>query len=233
MFLRLHRNYGEEDKNRVFSNNVNAVILNRNNKGVAFDDVYVFSPSLLFDFRCGLTFQDFPERRVSRGAGLSGLGSSSKLLGLIHDKSLAALPNVDVNPFTSVASWESVAGWFHVNAGFERNAALQLAAKLRQIPIRFSGVRGPTQDRWDFSLIKNFRIAERWNTQLHTGTFNAMYHPKLSGPNTDPASSTLGAITGQDSPRSWRMSLKVTSQGRLSTAASGPGIAIPRAFMTL
>jgi hypothetical protein len=107
VFLRLHRDYWEEDKNRVFSNNVNGVILNRNNKGVAFDDVYVFSPSLLFNFRYGLTFQDFPERRVSRGADLTGLGFSSNLLGLIRDKSLATLPNVGVNPFTSLASWES------------------------------------------------------------------------------------------------------------------------------
>ena len=43
------------------------MILNRNNKGFAFDDVYVFNPTLLLNFRYGLTYQDFPERRVSQG----------------------------------------------------------------------------------------------------------------------------------------------------------------------
>jgi hypothetical protein len=107
MFLRLHRDYWEEDKNRVFSNSTNGVILNRNNKGVALDDVYVFGPSFLANFRYGLTFQDFPERRVSRGADLSALGFSSNLVNLIPDKSLATLPNVGVNPFTNIAPWES------------------------------------------------------------------------------------------------------------------------------
>ena len=47
IFLRVHRDYWQEDKNRNFSNDVNGVVLNRNNKGIAFDDVYVFNPSLL------------------------------------------------------------------------------------------------------------------------------------------------------------------------------------------
>ncbi|MBL8236767.1 MAG: carboxypeptidase regulatory-like domain-containing protein [Bryobacterales bacterium] len=103
-----------------------------------------------------------------------------------------------------------VDGWFNVDAGFNRVVAQQLASNLRTFPIRFSGVRGPTQDRWDFSLIKNFQITERWNTQFRAETFNAMNHPNLSDPNTDPTSSAFGTITGQDSPRSWQMSLKIT-----------------------
>ena len=86
----------------------------------------------------------------------------------------------------------------------------QLANNLRTFPLRFNGVRGPNQDRWDFSLIKNFRITERWNTQFRAETFNAMNHPSLADPNTDPTSSAFGVITGQDPPRSWQLSLKVT-----------------------
>ena len=78
MFLRLHRDFWEEDKNRNFSNDVNGVILNRNNKGIAFDDVYVFNPTFLLNFRYGLTYQDFPERRASQGFDLSTLGFSQQ-----------------------------------------------------------------------------------------------------------------------------------------------------------
>ncbi len=50
--------------------------------------------------------------------------------------------------------------------------------------LRFSSVRGPNQDRWDFSLIKNFRITERVTTQFRAETFNALNHPTLYDPNT-------------------------------------------------
>jgi hypothetical protein len=103
-----------------------------------------------------------------------------------------------------------VDGWFNVNAGFERASAKQLASNIRTMPSRFNGVRGPTQDRWDFSLIKNFRITERWRCEFRAETFNGFNHPNLSDPNTDPTSSAFGTITGQNPPRSWQMSLKIT-----------------------
>ena len=62
------------------------MILNRNNKGIAFDDVYVFNPSLLLNVRYGLTYQDFPERRASQGFDLSTLGFSQQLISLVSPK---------------------------------------------------------------------------------------------------------------------------------------------------
>ena len=111
VFLRLHRDFWEEDKNRVFNNSVNGVILNRNNKGLALDDVYVFNPTFVLNFRYGLTFQDFPERRVSQGADLSGLGLSSQLLSQLPDRPRATIPNVGVGQFTAIAPWESQDGY--------------------------------------------------------------------------------------------------------------------------
>lgn len=110
VFLRLHRDFWQEDKNRDFNNDVRGVILNRNNKGIAFDDVYVFNPTFLLNFRYGLTFQDFPERRVSQGADLSKLGLSSKLLSLLPNPAIATLPNIAIGPFTQIAQWESQDG---------------------------------------------------------------------------------------------------------------------------
>ncbi|MBS1824160.1 MAG: TonB-dependent receptor [Acidobacteria bacterium] len=111
VFFRLHRDFWEEDKNRDFNNSVRGVILNRNNKGLAFDDVYVFSPSFLVNFRYGLTFQDFPERRASQGSDLSALGFSSQLLSQLPDKQRVTLPSTTFGQFTGIAAWESQDGY--------------------------------------------------------------------------------------------------------------------------
>ena len=50
--------------------------------------------------------------------------------------------------------------WFNVNAGFNKNSAQALASNIRVSPLRFSGIRGDGQARWDFSLIKSFVIHE-------------------------------------------------------------------------
>jgi hypothetical protein len=118
--------------------------------------------------------------------------------------------NGDLNNIVLPKGERSVNQWFNVNAGFNRIAGQQLASNLRTLPIRFSGVRGPNQDRWDFSLIKNFKIKERFTTQFRAETFNAWNHPNLFGPNTDPTSGNFGVITAQDATRSWQGALRVT-----------------------
>lgn len=117
--------------------------------------------------------------------------------------------NGDLNNIVLPKDQRSVNQWFNVNAGFNRITAQQLASNVRTFPIRFNGVRGPNQDRWDFSLIKNFKIKERFNTQFRAETFNAWNHPNLSGPNTDPTNANFGVITGQDATRSWQFALQV------------------------
>lgn len=106
MFVRVHRDYWEEDKNRSFGNDINGIILNRVNRGIALDDVHVFSPGFLINFRYGFTQQEFPERRVSRGFDLASLGFSSNLTNLA-DKSLATLPRTAIGSLTTLSGWES------------------------------------------------------------------------------------------------------------------------------
>ncbi len=110
VFLRVDRDYWQEDKNRNFNNDVNGVILNRNNKGIAFDDVYVFNPSFLLNFRYGLTYQDFPERRTSQGYDLSKLGLSSTVINQSQNKSIAPIPQITLAPFSTISAWESQDG---------------------------------------------------------------------------------------------------------------------------
>jgi hypothetical protein len=118
--------------------------------------------------------------------------------------------NGDLDDINVSNEERSVDRWLNRNAGFNIVGNQQLANNLRQFPLRFSGIRGPNQDRWDFGAIKNFVLLERLTTQFRAEVFNAMNHPNLLGPGTDPTQANFGVITGQDSPRSWQFSLKLT-----------------------
>jgi hypothetical protein len=121
-----------------------------------------------------------------------------------------AIFNGDLGNVVLPEDKRSVDQWFNLNAGFDRNAATQLASNLRRFPVRFSGIRGPNQSRFDFGMIKNFPITERWRMQFRAETFNAFNHPNLANPNTGVTSGAFGQITGQDPPRSWQFALKLT-----------------------
>jgi hypothetical protein len=69
------------------------------------DQVYVFNPSLLFNFRYGFTQQDFPQRRVSNGFDLASLGFSPNLTNLV-DKSLSTIPRTAIGSLTTLSQWE-------------------------------------------------------------------------------------------------------------------------------
>ena len=69
---------------------------------------------------------------------------------------------------------------------------------------------GPAFFNADLGLFKNFRVTEKVKTQFRAECLNAWNHPNLSTPNTTPTNSSFGAITSQDVPRSWQMSLNVT-----------------------
>lgn len=120
-----------------------------------------------------------------------------------------AIFNGDLKNLALASDQRGVDRWFNTAAGFERNNALQLASNLRALSLRFAALRGPGQNRWDFSLIKNFRVTERIRTQFRAETYNALNHVNLSNPNTTPTSTAFGTITGQDPPKSWQFALKI------------------------
>ena len=101
--------------------------------------------------------------------------------------------------------------WLNTEAGFNRNPQQQLASNIRTFPLRFSGIRGDSQVRWDFSLTKSFPIRERVKAQFRAEVFNALNQTNFGTPNTDPTSSAFGTITGTTSDaRSWQFALKIT-----------------------
>jgi len=124
----------------------------------------------------------------------------------------------DLRELVAPRDQRSVDGWFRrtlVNdqlrpVDFAWAAGEQLASNVRTLSSRFGYVRGPGQFRLDGSLIKNFKIGERFNMQFRAECFNVTNYTNLAGPNTDPASTAFGTITGQDSPRSWQMALKLS-----------------------
>jgi Carboxypeptidase regulatory-like domain/TonB dependent receptor-like, beta-barrel len=107
IFARFHYDWWEEDKNDDFLNRNNALFLNRINQGIAFDDVFVINPKIVLNVRYGLTYQEFPERRASRGFDLASLGFSPTLTNLVNDKDLATLPRVQINNYSTIARWET------------------------------------------------------------------------------------------------------------------------------
>jgi hypothetical protein len=144
MFVRWHRDYWEEDKNRSFGNDVNGIILNRINRGLSVDDVHMLTSTMVLNLRYGISAQEFPERRVSRGFDLSSLGFSQNLVGLV-DKSLATIPRTAVGSLTTLSGWESGDG---TTSSISHNAVANVAWMKGDHNIRFG---------WDFMVFREFR----------------------------------------------------------------------------
>jgi hypothetical protein len=95
-FARLsYDRYLETDS--AFDNNIaGGLDLTRINRGGVLDDVMVLSPSTLLDLRYGLTQEETPENRPSKGMDLSTLGFSKNLLSLL-DPATQTFPQVYLN----------------------------------------------------------------------------------------------------------------------------------------
>ncbi len=144
MFVRFHRDYWEEDKNRSFGNSVNGIILNRINRGMSLDDVHMLSSTMVLNLRYGISAQEFPERRVSRGYDLGALGFSPALTGLV-DKSLATIPRTAVGSLTTLSGWESGDG---TTSSISHNAVASVSWMRGNHNVRFG---------WDFMVFREFR----------------------------------------------------------------------------
>jgi hypothetical protein len=78
------------------------------------------------------------------------------------------------------------------------------------LPLRFSGIRQDVLSRWDFSLIKHFRIYGDVTFQFRADVFNAWSHASFSGSNPSPIGSAFGTITGAaNGSRQWQLSGRI------------------------
>src|SRR5262249_30135386 len=83
-FLRLNRDGYYETDSAFYGNVSGGLDLTRINRGGVLDDVIVLNASTILDFRYGMTQEETPENRPSKGMDLSKLGFSSNLLSLLN-----------------------------------------------------------------------------------------------------------------------------------------------------
>jgi hypothetical protein len=100
--------------------------------------------------------------------------------------------------------------WFNIDAGFERASARQRSWALRNMPSRFSGIRGDGMNNWDLSVIKNTHFRERGYVEFRTEFINALNHAQFTAPNTTPTSTAFGSVNGVSQfPRIIQLALRV------------------------
>jgi len=92
------------------------------------------------------------------------------------------------------SSERTIDRWFDTSK-FERNTANQLVSSVRVLSSRFGAIRGPNNDNWDLSVLKNTRITEKIKAQFRAEFLNAMNHPFFNTPGTDQYSTAFGTIS--------------------------------------
>jgi hypothetical protein len=114
----------------------------------------------------------------------------------------------DVHSITLPKSQRGVERWFNLD-GFERNSARQLSSNYRTFPSRLSNVRADGTNLWDLSVLKNTKVAERYNIQFRAEFLNAFNHANFAPPNASPASTAFGQVTAQRGfPRRLQITVK-------------------------
>ncbi len=101
----------------------------------------------------------------------------------------------DIGSIRLPSGQQTTSRWFNTDAGFERASALQLASNVRTFPLRFGFIRADNINNYDFSLIKNTRIAEGKDVQFKAEFLNAFNHPLLPAPNTTPTAVAFGVVS--------------------------------------
>ncbi len=122
LFVRVNYDHWVEGQNDFFKDERSKLYLMRINRGLAMDDVFVINPTLVLNVRYGISNQEFPEYRSSRGYNLASLGFSSQLTGLIDSK-LATIPQFTAGEFSTYSDWGSGDG---TNTGLTHTLAASL-----------------------------------------------------------------------------------------------------------
>ena len=176
-FVRVHYDFWEEHKLRRFDTDplIQGIVLKRINRGAALDDVILLGPNLVLNVRYGITQQEFPEYRESRGTDLAALGFSRELTRLI-DPARATIPRVAPSDYSAYSTWEKGDG---TNTSLTHNANATMSTQ-----------RGSHSLRWgaDFRVYRAFenRFALETSPQFN---FAQTY---TRGPNDNSAASPKG-----------------------------------------
>jgi hypothetical protein len=101
----------------------------------------------------------------------------------------------DVHNIVLPRAQRTVQQWFNTAAGFERDSTKQLGSNLRTFPLRLTGVRQDGFNNFDISVLKDFRVGEKFAFQLRAEATDALNHAMFGSPNTTPTSTLFGQVT--------------------------------------
>jgi hypothetical protein len=111
-------------------------------------------------------------------------------------------PNLIGNPYRSTAGCETGTPTCWVNP-----AAFATAAPYTYGNASNNGLRGPTFSQLDFSLAKNFALAETRRIEFRAEAFNVLNHVNFDNPSATLAS-TFGVITTAQSSRQLQFGMR-------------------------
>jgi hypothetical protein len=95
-FIRLFQDRYLETDSAFYNNIAGGLNLKRVNRGAVADDVLVLSSATILDLRYGITAEETPENRPSKGFDLASLGFSQNLLSLLNPET-QTFPQVYLN----------------------------------------------------------------------------------------------------------------------------------------
>jgi hypothetical protein len=138
-------------------------------------------------------------------------GVDSAGLGILGASNASARPDMVCNP--NAGAPHTVAQWFNANC-----FAPTPQGQVRPGNAGRGVIRGPGFGNWDASLMKNFKMGERFNLQLRGESFNLFNHPNPSGfgggtatsNNINSTNSLFGQINLFRAPRRIQIGAKLT-----------------------
>ena len=136
----------------------------------------------------------------------SGLGNDPGGLGIIGSSAAGPRPDQICNPNSSAGAPHQLTKWFDTSCFAE--------VPLGQIRPGNAGrgtIRGPGLQRWDLSLIKNFKlpVTEQTSVQLRGEAFNIFNHTNYNAVSTSLGSVLFGRVTATRDPRIVQLALKL------------------------
>lgn len=96
----------------------------------------------------------------------------------------------------------TIARWFNTDA-FRQPAQFTFGTSPR------SGLRGPGYNNVDFSLLKDFKLTERWKTEFRGEFFNLLNHANFGLPGRTFGTPAFGVISSAREARSIQLALRI------------------------
>jgi hypothetical protein len=97
---------------------------------------------------------------------------------------------------------QTLTHWFNT-AAFQSAAPYTFGNSPRSV------LRGPAWKNVDFTLSKNFKISERWSTELRGEFFNVLNHANFNIPGHTLGNADFGVISSAESARTVQVALRI------------------------